>query len=168
MPRKTLFKPDKAINLKKDPLWCEIFIDNKDEEQDSDSDEEHQLMMNMYKAAAKEHGVKLNVRNIQSQKKRNVESAKIELFNRVENPDMKLPPVKHPSLHPRERPFETYLDEIQYDKYLERRKKDLAKRRLSTAEGNFKSVAKEYPQSKHMMNIKMASSGLPDPASAKD
>jgi hypothetical protein len=41
MPRKTLFKPDKAINLKKDPLWCEIFIDNKDEEQESDSDEEH-------------------------------------------------------------------------------------------------------------------------------
>jgi predicted DNA binding CopG/RHH family protein len=97
-----------------------------------------------------------------------VESAKIELFNRVENPDMVLPPIKHPSLHPRERPFETYLDELQYEKYLDRRKKDLAQRRLKTAEENFKSVAKEYPQSKHMMNIRMASSGLPDPSEKKD
>jgi hypothetical protein len=62
MPRKTLFKPAKAINLSKDPLWNEIFIDNKEEDQESDSDEEDQLMMNMYKAAAKEHGVKLNIR----------------------------------------------------------------------------------------------------------
>lgn len=112
MPRKTLFKPEKQINVGKDPLWREIFIDNKADEEDSESDEEDELMLKMYKMAAKEQGVKLNMRNIMSQKKRNTTSAKVELFNRVENPDMVLPPVKYPSLHPKERPFETYLDEI--------------------------------------------------------
>ena len=47
---------------------------------------------------------------------------------------MDLQPVKYPSLHPKERPFETFLDEIQFDKFIERRKKDLAKQRLNTAE----------------------------------
>lgn len=28
MPRKTLFKPQKQVNLAKDPLWKEIFIDS--------------------------------------------------------------------------------------------------------------------------------------------
>jgi hypothetical protein len=27
-PRKTLFKPEKKLNVGKDPLWREIFIDN--------------------------------------------------------------------------------------------------------------------------------------------
>jgi hypothetical protein len=65
-------------------------------------------MLKMYKMAAKENGVKLNMRNIMQQKKRNVQSGKIDLSN----VDMDLNPNKHPSLHPKERPFETYLDEI--------------------------------------------------------
>lgn len=169
MPRKTLFKPEKAINLSKDPLWKEVFIDNatKDEE-DSGSDSDDELMLKMYKLAAAEAGVKLNVRNIMNQKKRNVESAKVELFNRVENPDTILPKVKYPSLHPKERPFESYLDEIQFDKFIRRREKDLAKRRLNTAEENYKSVAKDFPASKDMMNIKMADTELPDPSFSKE
>ena len=122
----------------------------------------------MYKLAAAEHGVKLNVRNIVSQKKRNVESAKVELFNRVENPDMVLPPVKYPSLHPREKPFETYLDEIQFDKFARRREKDLKNKRLNTAEENYKSVVKDFPESKGLINIKMTDSSLPDPSINKD
>lgn len=125
-------------------------------------------MLKMYKIAAQEHGVKLNVRNIMNQKKRNVESAKVELFNRVENPDYKLPPIKYPSLHPKERPFESYLDEIQFDKFIRRREKDLAKRRLNTAEENYKSVAKDYPASKEHMNIHFADSSLPDPSCNKE
>lgn len=74
--------------MSKDPLWKEVFIDNaaKDDE-DSGSDSDDELMLKMYKLAATEHGVKLNVRNIMNQNKRNVESAKVELFNRVDNPD---------------------------------------------------------------------------------
>ena len=37
MPRKTLFKPEKKVNVAKDPLWREIFIDNHS---DSDSGDE--------------------------------------------------------------------------------------------------------------------------------
>lgn len=31
MPRKTLFKPPKRVNLAKNPLWREVFLDNKSE-----------------------------------------------------------------------------------------------------------------------------------------
>jgi hypothetical protein len=30
MPRKTLFKPEKQLQVGKDPLWREIFIDQKE------------------------------------------------------------------------------------------------------------------------------------------
>lgn len=79
-------------------------------------------MLKMYKMAAKENGVKLNVKNIMQQKKRNVQSGKIDMSNQ-----MNVGPPKYPSLHPKERPFETYLDEIQFDKFISRRKKDLEK-----------------------------------------
>ena len=39
MPRKTLFKPQKQVNLAKDPLWKEIFIDSHNVGQ-SDSESE--------------------------------------------------------------------------------------------------------------------------------
>lgn len=29
LPRKTLFKPDKKVNLFKDPLWKEVFIEDR-------------------------------------------------------------------------------------------------------------------------------------------
>ena len=38
-PRKTLFKPEKRINVGKDPLWREIFIDNDSESSDESLDE---------------------------------------------------------------------------------------------------------------------------------
>lgn len=41
MPRKTLFKPKKQINLNNDPLWKEIFIDSHNvEESESESEDE--------------------------------------------------------------------------------------------------------------------------------
>jgi hypothetical protein len=30
LPRKTLFTPQAKINVSKDPLWCEIFMDKDD------------------------------------------------------------------------------------------------------------------------------------------
>jgi hypothetical protein len=43
MPRKTLFKPIKRPNMLKNPLWCEVFLDQDKEGNDSEgggSDEE--------------------------------------------------------------------------------------------------------------------------------
>jgi len=41
MPRKTLFKPVKQLEVGKDPLWREIFIEQKEEgSSESDSDGE--------------------------------------------------------------------------------------------------------------------------------
>jgi len=41
MPRKTLFKPIKRPDMSKNPLWCEVFLDQgKDDEDESSSDDE--------------------------------------------------------------------------------------------------------------------------------
>ena len=47
-PRKTLFKPEKRINVGKDPLWREIFIDNDSESSDESLDEQEE-MIKLYK-----------------------------------------------------------------------------------------------------------------------
>ena len=47
-PRKTLFKPEKRINVGKDPLWREIFIDNDRESSDESLDEQEE-MIKLYK-----------------------------------------------------------------------------------------------------------------------
>jgi len=47
-PRKTLFKPQKRINVNKDPLWREIFID-KHSDSGSDSDNAEEDMIELYK-----------------------------------------------------------------------------------------------------------------------
>ena len=47
-PRKTLFKPQKRINVGKDPLWREIFIDKPDDD-DSESDDAGEDMIELYK-----------------------------------------------------------------------------------------------------------------------
>lgn len=59
MPRKTLFKPQKQINLGKDPLWREIFIDTANGvDSDADSDEEN--MVTMYKRVCATKGIKID------------------------------------------------------------------------------------------------------------
>ena len=58
-PRKTLFKPDKRINVAKDPLWREIFIDNDSDSSDESGDDEEELMK-LYKQACEKHGVPVN------------------------------------------------------------------------------------------------------------
>jgi len=49
MPRKTLFTPQAAVNVSKDPLWREIFIDKTDENEDSDSSDDGAELFNMYR-----------------------------------------------------------------------------------------------------------------------
>lgn len=47
MPRKTLFKPQKQMNLMKDPLWKEIFIDSTNPDSSS-SESEDENMADLY------------------------------------------------------------------------------------------------------------------------
>lgn len=42
MPRATLFKPPKKVDLEKNPLWCEVFMHESSEDSggsDSEADE---------------------------------------------------------------------------------------------------------------------------------
>jgi hypothetical protein len=40
----------------------------------------------------------------------NTQSAKVELFNRKNQQDVDLPPIKYPSMHPKEKPTTNYLE----------------------------------------------------------
>jgi len=120
-PRKTLFKPEKKVNVTKDPLWNEIFIDsNKPGESDSDSDEEE--MLEMYKEVCRQKGIKLNLENLMGGK-RQTASAKVELANREKEEDISFPPIKFPSMHPKEKPHGSYLEELAFEKRTRRQKK---------------------------------------------
>lgn len=59
MPRKTLFTPQAAVNVSKDPLWREIFIEKDDAEDDSDSSNDDTELFNMYRQAMAERGIKV-------------------------------------------------------------------------------------------------------------
>ncbi len=39
LPRKTLFKPIKRPDMSKDPLWCEVFLDQDGDDNSSDDDD---------------------------------------------------------------------------------------------------------------------------------
>lgn len=90
----------------KDPLWREIFIDSTNpDESESDSDEEN--MVELYKKACAAKGIKINKEVLTQTKgeKRTINSAKVELINREKDENLTLPPIKHPSMHPKEKPF---------------------------------------------------------------
>lgn len=72
----------------KDPLWREIFIDSTNpDESDSDSAEED--MTELYKKACKARGIKASkeLLSLANHKNREINSAKVELFNREEKPN---------------------------------------------------------------------------------
>lgn len=59
-PRKTLFKPEKQLQVGKDPLWREIFIDQKEDQSDSESDDNEDEIFKMYREALAQKGVKIS------------------------------------------------------------------------------------------------------------
>jgi hypothetical protein len=64
MPRKTLFKPEKQLNVGKDPLWREIFIDQKEEgSSESDSDGEEEELIKLYRDACAKKGIKVTTKS---------------------------------------------------------------------------------------------------------
>jgi hypothetical protein len=108
----------------KDPLWREIFIDsNNPDESESDSEEED--MTELYKKACAAKGIKVSKEVIEKNKeKRAVNSAKVELFNRQTNPNFVLPPIKHPSMHPKEKPFSNKIEELMFDRIMKKQKRE--------------------------------------------
>ena len=59
MPRATLFKPPKKVDLEKNPLWCEVFMHESSEDSGgSDSEADEKEIMQMYKEAMMAKGIK--------------------------------------------------------------------------------------------------------------
>lgn len=111
-PRKTLFKPEKRINLNKDPLWREIFID-KESESDSGSGSDDEDLMQAFKEACERKGIPFNKDKIIGERKgRGLNSAKVEIVNREKDEGFTLPPIKYPSVHPAEKPQGTALEQF--------------------------------------------------------
>ena len=93
-PRKTLFKPEKRINVGKDPLWREIFID-KHSDDDSDSEDAEADMIELYKEICKKKGIPFN---------------KEKAASREKEDEIYFPPIKNPSMNPAERLKSSYLE----------------------------------------------------------
>lgn len=91
MPRKTLFKPEKQLQVGKDPLWREIFIDQKEEgSSESDSDGEEEELIRMYRDACAAKGIKVTSKKLgegtSGAPRMGARSAKVELFKRDQGP----------------------------------------------------------------------------------
>ena len=122
-PRKTLFKPQKKINVAKEPLWRKIFIDNN-ESSESDEDSTEEDLIKIFKEACEKRGIPFNKEKLMSDKKdRQIQSGKVEVVNREKDETFVLPPIKYPSMHPAEKPFGTPLEQLQYEKLMKKRKK---------------------------------------------
>ena len=119
-PRRTLFKPEKRINVAKDPLWREIFID-KHSDSESDSDDAEADMIDLYKQVCKQRGIPFSKEKAGLSPARDLKSAKVELANREKEDDIKFPPIKNPSMHPEERPRGNHLEQIEFDRLMKRR-----------------------------------------------
>lgn len=118
-PRKTLFKPEKRINVGKDPLWREIFID-KHSDSESDSDDNNADIIELYKQVCKKKGVPFN-KDKTSSPKRELHSAKVELANREKEDNITFPPIKNASMHPEERPKGNELEQMEFDRLMKKR-----------------------------------------------
>jgi len=65
MPRKTLFKPEKQLQVAKDPLWREIFIDQKEEgSSESDSENEEEALIKIFRDACAAKGIKVESKKL--------------------------------------------------------------------------------------------------------
>lgn len=72
----------------------------------------------MYKRVCATKGIKIDKQVLAQTKgeKREINSAKVELINRDKYENLTLPPIKHPSMHPKEKPFKNAQEEILWEK----------------------------------------------------
>jgi hypothetical protein len=67
----------------------------------------------MYRDACAAKGIKVASKKLGEStgvQARGTRSAKVELFKRDEGTHQQLPPIKFPSMHPREKPITNYLE----------------------------------------------------------
>jgi hypothetical protein len=60
----------------------------------------------------------------------------VELVNREANPNFVLPPIKHPSMHPKEKPFSNAEEELMFERMMKKQKRDELKQKNKNAESN--------------------------------
>ena len=122
----------------KDPLWREIFIDSTNPDESDESSEDETNFQDLYLKYCKEKGLKVDPTILQQTKgkKRQINSAVVELVDREKNPNFTLPPIKHPSMHPKEKPFASAEEELLFERMMKKQKRDEAKQNNRNAESN--------------------------------
>ena len=85
------------------------------------------------------------------------------MVNREKDETFTLPPIKYPSMHPKEKPFGSALEQLNYDKIMKKRQKEESNRKQKTAAGNLEQVMSDFPEIKEMVNIRFGEDYLPDP-----
>jgi len=105
-------------------LWREIFIDSTNPNGDSDTDSAEEDMLELYKKACAERGVKVNKEALRkADKSRAVNSAKVELANREKDDNIVLPPIKYPSMHPKEKPHGSAQEQLVFERLMRKNEK---------------------------------------------
>jgi hypothetical protein len=66
-------------------------------------------------------------------------------------------------MHPKEKPFGSALEQLNYDKIMKKRQKEESNRKQKTAAGNLEQVMSDFPEIKEMVNIRFGEDYLPDP-----
>ena len=74
------------------------------------------------------------------------DTAEIELINRETAANLILPPIKHPSMHPKEKPFANAQEEIMHEKIMKREMRKIGKITHKNAESNLTALLSEYPE----------------------
>lgn len=90
MPRATLFKPQKKINLAKNPLWMEVFANESSDEDSSDVEAEEFETFKMYKKTMQNKGITTQAKHPR-QLMKSAQSERVVDPNK--NYDINLPPI---------------------------------------------------------------------------
>ncbi len=169
LPRKTLFTPVPQINMSKDPLWREIFIDQKEEgSSQSDSDEEEQELIQMFRDALAKKGIKVNSKRLDEGAARTTKSAKVELFKRDSGNNPTLPPILYPSLHPSEKPVTNYLEQNALERQQRKQARIETTNRQLTAGMNLQAIREHQPDALSFVNMSYQDSKYADPFANQD
>jgi len=90
------------------------------------------------------------------------DSAEVELINRETATVLTLPPIKHPSMHPKEKPFANAQEEIMHEKIMKREMRKIGKSSHKNAQSNLTALLSEYPAAQSGVNLKFVDTDLPD------
>lgn len=92
----------------------------------------------------------------------------MELFNRETTNIQELPPIEHPSMHPREKPLKNYLEISAQQKYLARQKRIETANKQNTASMNLRAIQEGAPEAVPFVNMKFKDAKYADPFQEMD